>query len=73
MEVEHLELPKEKIIEDVDEENEVDSEDHGLDTIPKCSNRYKGKGILVDDEIAEDVTKQVSAMINKAYVHNPNW
>jgi len=40
---------------------------------PEGSNRDKGKRILCDDEIVENISKQVYAIINNAYVHKHSW
>ena len=68
------------VIEEVNEENEVESKhlvthfnDHHPDTLPEYSNKDKGKGRLVNDEIAVDIAKQLSTVINNAYEHNFGW
>lgn len=68
------------IIEDVDEESKAEfeplvshSKDHHPSMILESSNRGKGNNVLTDDEIKENFTKQVSTLINNAYIHNPHW
>ena len=80
MEVEETKPLKEVTIEDANEKSTTDSkpllthsEGHGLGMILECSNRDKGKGMLIDDEGAKDIAIQVSVVINNAYVHDPHW
>jgi len=41
--------------------------------LPKYSNKGKGKGILVSDEVVVDIFKQLSTIINNAYEYNLGW